>query len=203
METDKTVLLRLTTADHKRLKAAADAEYTTMTGLIKRLLFGHLKDLEPKPAAKPQHHKTKVDLATEQYETLIQSNDFTMANRQAINFFLEERKRLVVMAGNNSAQFPVPAEVKIRILELNTLDLEASDPRANANTIASNKRQLAQLKGEIPQDTEDTQRYRASVYATWSLEDLQDESFRFALTDDPTPPDLTHWLKYREVESLS
>lgn len=200
----KTLTIRLSESDYTRLNSAATADRTPMSTFLLRLFDRHMDAVAPKPATKPQHHKTKVDLAIEQYETLMQSNDFTMANRHAVNAFLEERKRLVVMAGNNATQFPVPAEVKIRILELNTQDLEANGGAAvNANTIAANRRQLAQLKGELPQDTEDTQRYRDSEYATWELGALQDEAFKFALIDDPTPPDLTHWLAQRELEALS
>lgn len=48
MEKEKliTVSVRLCEAEYKALQAAAQEEYTTMSGLLRKLLHGHLKGVK-------------------------------------------------------------------------------------------------------------------------------------------------------------
>lgn len=48
MEKDKqiTVSVRLCESEYKALQAAAQEEYTTMSGLLRKLLHGHLKGIK-------------------------------------------------------------------------------------------------------------------------------------------------------------
>lgn len=200
METHKTIMLRVPVATHAKLKTLADANLTTMAGLIKQALANHLKSLEPKHTH-AQKRQSPMEAAQQAYQELIDSTSFESLTKDGMEDFKRQRELLVKACGNNSALLPYPTDAKIRIIDHQLEDCEVN-PQFNKNTINSLRVRRAQLMGELPQDTEDTlsPRYPNSIYASWDLESLQNEAMRYALSDEDTPPDLAYWVNRLEMQ---